>query len=79
MYLLQQVKRLHFSTDSISMRQNGTDLIFINTAITVAAISFFAYIVAGFVQNWMIVLPVFAVVTVLVLFAIRAVQNRKVK
>ena len=46
-------------------------------AITVAAISFCAYIVAGFVQNWMIVLPIFAVVTVLVLFAIRAITKSK--
>ncbi len=40
-------------------------------AITVAAISFFAYIVAGFVQNVYIVLPLFVVITVLVLAVIK--------
>lgn len=46
-------------------------------AITVAAISFVAYIFAGFVNNWMIVLPVMAVVTVLVLFVIKMLTNKK--
>ncbi len=46
-------------------------------AITVAAISFVAYIVAGFVNNWMIVLPLFAVLTVATLFVIKAITNKK--
>ncbi|MBE7051576.1 MAG: Na+/H+ antiporter NhaC family protein [Ruminococcaceae bacterium] len=45
-------------------------------AITVAAVSFAAYIVAGFVQNWIIVLPLFAVVMVAVLFVIKAVTKK---
>jgi len=46
-------------------------------AITVAAVSFVAYIVAGFVQNWMIVLPIAAVVMVAVFFEIKAVPKNK--
>ena len=41
-------------------------------AITVAAVSFVAYIIAGFVQSWYIVLPISAVLMVAVLFAIKA-------
>ncbi len=40
-------------------------------AITVAAVSFVAYIIAGFVQSWYIVLPISAVLMVAVLFAIK--------
>ena len=46
-------------------------------AITVAAISFFAYIVAGFVQSAVIVLPLFVVITVLVLFIIKKMTTKK--
>ena len=46
-------------------------------ALTVAAISFVGYIFAGFVTKWYIVLPVMAVVTVAVLFAIKTVTNKK--
>ena len=46
-------------------------------AITVAAISFFAYIVAGFVQSAVIVLPLFVVITVLVLFVIKKLTAEK--
>lgn len=46
-------------------------------AITVAAISFVGYILAGFVNNWMIVLPIMAAVTVLVLFVIKMLTNKK--
>ena len=46
-------------------------------AITVAAISFVGYIFAGFVNNWMIVLPVMAVVTVLTLFVIKMATKKK--
>ncbi len=40
-------------------------------AITVAAISFVCYIIAGFVSNWMIVLPIGIVLTVGTLFVIK--------
>jgi len=46
-------------------------------ALTVAAISFVGYIFAGFVTKWYIVLPVMAVVTVAVLFAIKSLTNKK--
>ncbi|MBQ7718894.1 MAG: Na+/H+ antiporter NhaC family protein [Clostridia bacterium] len=41
-------------------------------ALTVAAVSFVGYLIAGFVQNWFIVLPILAVVMIAVLFAIKA-------
>ena len=44
-------------------------------ALTVAGVSFVGYIVAGFVQDWRIVLPVFAVVTVAVLFIIKGLTK----
>ncbi len=46
-------------------------------AITVAAITFVGYIFAGFVNNWMIVLPVMAVITVLTLFIIKMATKNK--
>lgn len=46
-------------------------------SLTVAGISFVAYIVSGFVQNWFIVLPLFAAVTVATLFVIKLVVNKK--
>lgn len=46
-------------------------------AITVAAVSFVGYIFAGFVQNWLIVLPVMCVVMVAVLFAIKAMYKKE--
>ena len=46
-------------------------------ALTVAAVSFVAYIVAGFVQNWLIVLPVFAVIMIAVLFGIKTLTQKK--
>ncbi len=45
-------------------------------AITVAAISFAMYIVAGFIQNWMIVLPIGAILTVAVLFVIKSITKK---
>lgn len=45
-------------------------------AITVAAISFVAYIAAGFIQEWVIVLPVFAAITVGVLFVIKLIGKK---
>ena len=46
-------------------------------AITVAAVSFVTYIVAGFVQNAIICLVIGAVLTVGTLFVIRSVENKK--
>ncbi len=46
-------------------------------ALTVAAVSFVGYILAGFVQSWYIVLPVMAVVMVGVLFVIKAMTKDK--
>ena len=46
-------------------------------ALTVAAISFVGYILAGFVTKWYIVLPVMAVVTVATLFVIKTVTKKK--
>ncbi len=40
-------------------------------AITVAVISFFGYIMAGLVKNWLIVFPVMVAVTIAVLFIIK--------
>ncbi len=44
-------------------------------AIFVAAISFAGYIFAGFVQNWMIVLPIMAIVTVLALLVTKKITK----
>ncbi len=46
-------------------------------AITVAAVSFVAYILAGFVSNWMIVLPVAVVIMLATLFVIKAISAKK--
>ena len=45
-------------------------------AITVAGFSFVGYILAGFVQNWIIVLPVMAVVMILSLAVIKKITNK---
>ena len=45
-------------------------------ALTVAGVSFAAYIVAGFVQKWFIVLPIFAAVMVAVLFVIKSATKK---
>ena len=45
-------------------------------AIFVAAISFVAYLVAGFVQNWMIVLPIAIVVMIAIMFVIKAATKK---
>ena len=45
-------------------------------AITVAGFSFVGYILAGFVQNWIIVLPVMAVVMILGLAVIKKITNK---
>ncbi len=46
-------------------------------ALTVAAISFVCYIVAGFVQSWFIVLPIGIVLTVATLFVLKAATKAK--
>lgn len=47
-------------------------------ALTVAAVSFVAYVVAGFIQNWLIVLPLAIAAMIATLFVIKAVTNKKV-
>ncbi|MBR4865999.1 MAG: Na+/H+ antiporter NhaC family protein [Clostridia bacterium] len=44
-------------------------------AITVAAVSFVGYVISGFVQNWLIVLPISMVIMVGVLFVMKAVSK----
>ncbi len=46
-------------------------------ALTVAAVSFISYIIAGFVNNWMIVLGISIVLLIAVLFVIRAITKKK--
>ncbi len=46
-------------------------------AITVAAISFVTYIIAGFVNNWMIVLPIGIVLTIGTLFILKLTTAKK--
>jgi Na+/H+ antiporter NhaC len=46
-------------------------------AITVAAVSFVSYIIAGFIQDWRIVLPVGAVIMVATMFVIDAISSKK--
>ena len=46
-------------------------------AVTVAAISFVMYIIAGLVQNWLICLPIGIVLTVGTLYVIKLFTNRK--
>ena len=46
-------------------------------ALTVASVSLVMYIVAGFVRNWLICLPLGIVLMVAVLLCIRAVQSRR--
>ncbi len=46
-------------------------------AVTVAVISFICYIIAGFVSNWMIVLPIGVVLTVATLFVLKMLTKKK--
>ena len=46
-------------------------------AITVAAVSFVAYILAGFIPNWLIVLPIAIVLMIATLFVIKAISRQK--
>ncbi len=46
-------------------------------ALTVAGVSAVSYVIAGFVPNWMIVLPIAFVLMIGTLFVIKAVTNKK--
>ena len=46
-------------------------------ALTVAGVSVVAYILAGFIQNWMIVLPISVVLMIATLFVIKAATGKK--
>ena len=46
-------------------------------ALTVAGVSVVAYILAGFIQNWMIVLPIAVAMMIATLFVIKAATNKK--
>ena len=46
-------------------------------ALTVAAVSTVAYILAGFIRNWMIVLPIAIVLMIATLFVIKSIVTRK--
>jgi Na+/H+ antiporter NhaC len=46
-------------------------------AITVAAVSFVSYIIAGFIQDWRIVLPIGIVLMVVTMFVIDAASKKK--
>jgi len=46
-------------------------------AITVAAISFVCYIIAGFINSWYIVLPIGIVLTIATLFVIKMLTSKK--
>ena len=48
-------------------------------AITVAAVSAVAYLLAGFIRNWMIVLPIAIVLMVATLLVIKSVVSKKAK
>jgi Na+/H+ antiporter NhaC len=46
-------------------------------ALTVAGVSFIAYLVAGFIQNWLIALPVALVLMIATLFVIKLIVGKK--
>ena len=48
-------------------------------ALTVAAVSFVSFVIAGFVQNWMIVLPISIVLMVGTLLCIKFITEAKSK
>lgn len=47
-------------------------------ALTAALISFVTYLIAGFVQNWIIVLPIGIILTILTMFVIKTITGKKV-
>ncbi len=46
-------------------------------AITVAAVSFVCYLITGFVQNWLIALPIAIVIMIATLFVIKMITSKK--
>ncbi len=46
-------------------------------ALTVAVVSFVAYLITGFVQNWLITLPIAIILMLATLFILRSVTSRK--
>ncbi|MBR0521056.1 MAG: Na+/H+ antiporter NhaC family protein, partial [Spirochaetales bacterium] len=71
-------------SDTTIMASAGADCDHINHvntqlpyAITVAAVSFVSYIIAGLVPNWFIVLPIAIVLMVCTLFAIKKITAPK--
>ncbi len=48
-------------------------------ALTVAGVSFVCYIIAGFIQNWMIALPIALVLMIGTLFVIKLLTDKKAK
>jgi Na+/H+ antiporter NhaC len=46
-------------------------------AITVAAVSFVSFIIAGFVQNWLICLPISILLMIGTLLVIKAITKKK--
>ncbi len=46
-------------------------------AITVAAISFVSYIIAGYIQNWYIVFPIAVILTIATMFVINKISSKK--
>ena len=46
-------------------------------ALTAAGVSLVSYVIAGFVRNWVLCLPVAIVLTVVVLMVIRSMENSK--
>ena len=46
-------------------------------ALTVAGVSFIAYLIAGFIQNWLIALPVALVLMIATLFVIKLIAGKK--
>ncbi len=46
-------------------------------AMTVAGVSFVAYILAGIIQNWLVVLPLSIILMLVVLFVIRMIPSKK--
>ena len=48
-------------------------------AITVACLSFVCFVLAGFIQSWIVCLAIGIVLTVVTLFAIRNVEAQKAR
>jgi Na+/H+ antiporter NhaC len=46
-------------------------------ALTVAGVSTVSYVLAGFIQNWLIVLPIAIVLMIGTLLVIKSIVNRK--